>query len=186
MLTSTTSDGSTNYSVKNEPETVEITVFKTADDGTTALTGATFTLTRLNDSGTFVNYGDGIYTVSTAEATKGRFTVKVTVGTYKLTETVAPDGYVIITSGIYFIVSKDSESGDLSVSIAKMNEDGTITATTGEVNQASISDKTITVKNTPGVALPSTGGMGTGLFYLLGAVLLLGVGVLLMYRRRLG
>ena len=41
------------------------------------------------------------------------------------------------------------------------------------------------LKNTKGVELPSTGGMGTTLFYIIGAVLVLGAGVLLVTRRRM-
>jgi LPXTG-motif cell wall-anchored protein len=38
--------------------------------------------------------------------------------------------------------------------------------------------------NTKGVELPSTGGMGTTLFYIIGAILIIGAGVLLVTRRR--
>ena len=41
------------------------------------------------------------------------------------------------------------------------------------------------LKNTKGVELPSTGGMGTTLFYIIGAVLVLGAGILLVTRRRM-
>jgi len=41
------------------------------------------------------------------------------------------------------------------------------------------------IVNTKGVELPSTGGMGTTLFYAIGAVLVLGAGVLLVSRRRM-
>ena len=41
------------------------------------------------------------------------------------------------------------------------------------------------VINTPGTELPSTGGMGTTIFYLVGAVLVLGAGVVLVTRRRM-
>ena len=39
--------------------------------------------------------------------------------------------------------------------------------------------------NTKGVELPSTGGMGTTLFYIIGAILVLGAGILLVTRRRM-
>lgn len=41
------------------------------------------------------------------------------------------------------------------------------------------------IVNTKGVELPSTGGMGTTLFYIIGAVLVLGAGILLVTRRRM-
>ena len=39
--------------------------------------------------------------------------------------------------------------------------------------------------NVKGTELPSTGGMGTTLFYIIGAVLVLGAGVVLVTRRRM-
>ena len=41
------------------------------------------------------------------------------------------------------------------------------------------------IKNTRGVELPATGGMGTTIFYVIGTVLVLGAGVLLVTRRRM-
>lgn len=52
--------------------------------------------------------------------------------------------------------------------------------TTSEIVEASNS----LLNNTKGVELPSTGGVGTTLFYIIGAVLVLGAGVLLVTRRR--
>ncbi|MBQ9662305.1 MAG: LPXTG cell wall anchor domain-containing protein [Oscillospiraceae bacterium] len=49
----------------------------------------------------------------------------------------------------------------------------------------STTDEAILVKNTPGVALPNTGGPGTRIFTILGSILILGAGVLLWRRRRL-
>ena len=43
----------------------------------------------------------------------------------------------------------------------------------------------ITVENETGSLLPSTGGMGTTLIYIAGAVLVIGAGVLLVVRRRM-
>jgi LPXTG-motif cell wall-anchored protein len=41
------------------------------------------------------------------------------------------------------------------------------------------------IKNTKGVELPSTGGIGTTLFYIIGAILVVGAGILLVTRRRM-
>lgn len=41
------------------------------------------------------------------------------------------------------------------------------------------------IVNTKGVELPSTGGMGTTIFYIIGAVLVIGAGILLVTRRRM-
>ena len=44
---------------------------------------------------------------------------------------------------------------------------------------------TATVTNKTGAVLPSTGGMGTTIFYVLGAVLVVGAGVLLVTKKRM-
>ena len=45
--------------------------------------------------------------------------------------------------------------------------------------------KSVTVTNKAGAVLPSTGGMGTTIFYVVGAILVIGAGVLLVVRRRM-
>ena len=42
------------------------------------------------------------------------------------------------------------------------------------------------IENSAGVLLPSTGGMGTTLFYIVGAALVLAAGALLVMKRRAG
>ena len=44
----------------------------------------------------------------------------------------------------------------------------------------------ITIVNQSGTELPSTGGMGTTIFYVLGSILVLGAGVLLVVKKRMG
>ena len=41
-----------------------------------------------------------------------------------------------------------------------------------------------TIKNEPGAALPHTGGPGTGIFTILGSLLMVGAGLLLWRKRR--
>lgn len=79
-------------------------------------------------------------------------------GTYTLIEKTVPDGY--------------NKAADSTFTIDEDNYDLT-----------NLSQSTI-VENQSGSLLPSTGGMGTTIFYLLGAVLVIGAGVLLVARRR--
>ena len=44
---------------------------------------------------------------------------------------------------------------------------------------------TAEIENKEGTALPSTGGIGTTIFYVLGAILVVGAGVVLVTRRRM-
>ena len=46
-------------------------------------------------------------------------------------------------------------------------------------------DNTSFLKNTQGTALPSTGGIGTTIFYIVGAILVIGAGIVLVTRRRM-
>jgi len=48
-----------------------------------------------------------------------------------------------------------------------------------------VSEMPHSIKNTKGVELPSTGGMGTTLFYVIGAILVIGGGVVLVTKRRM-
>ena len=42
-----------------------------------------------------------------------------------------------------------------------------------------------TIVNLTGATLPSTGGVGTTIFYIIGAILVIGAGVVLVTRRRM-
>ena len=58
---------------------------------------------------------------------------------------------------------------------------------TARTDATTIKDKnaTITVYNNSGAELPSTGGIGTTIFYIIGAILVIGAGVVLVTRRRM-
>lgn len=59
------------------------------------------------------------------------------------------------------------------------------TTTDGFTVNASDQTLTTTVKNYAGSELPSTGGIGTTIFYIVGGVMVLGAAVLLITRRRM-
>lgn len=56
-----------------------------------------------------------------------------------------------------------------------------------EINweEAAIVEHPFELENTKGLELPSTGGIGTTLFYIIGAILVLGAGIILVTRRRM-
>lgn len=81
-------------------------------------------------------------------------------GTYYLVETKAPAGYNQLT-----------EAKDVVV--------------TGSITDSTKLSVTAEVANSAGTLLPSTGGMGTTIFYVLGAVLVVGAGVLLVTKKRM-
>lgn len=80
-------------------------------------------------------------------------------GTYRLIETKAPAGYNRMTDAQEVEVKGGTTVADLSV--------------------------TAKVENQAGTLLPSTGGVGTTVFYVLGAVLVLGAVVLLVTKKRM-
>ena len=103
-------------------------------------------------------------------------------GTYKLTETVTPSGYNTITP-ITFEVTATHSDGD-APSLTDLNGkkvSGEI-AFTKDVSAASLSADVV---NNTGTTLPSTGGIGTTIFYVLGGVLALTAIVLLVTRKRM-
>ena len=81
-------------------------------------------------------------------------------GTYQLVETKAPAGYNQLT-------------GPQEVKVA------------GSTTDTMKLTATANVANNTGTVLPSTGGMGTTIFYVLGAVLVVGAGVLLVTKKRM-
>lgn len=83
--------------------------------------------------------------------------------TYYLREIKAPDGYNTLSDDISIVISPTA------------GNDSTLSYTTIEVK----------INNQSGAELPSTGGIGTTIFYIIGAVLVLGASVLLVTKRRM-
>ena len=94
-------------------------------------------------------------------------------GTYTIKETKAPVGYVKVDD-FQLTVGDDAHKADNpATEITENNYNADRTGT----NKA--------VKNTPGKQLPATGGIGTTIIYAIGAILVIGAGVVLVTRRRM-
>lgn len=103
---------------------------------------------------------DTVTTITSPES--GEFKIQgLGAGTYYLTETKQPAGY-------------NKLSGPVTVVI---DETGLVKVGESEANPVKVENKT-------GTVLPSTGGAGTTMIYLVGAVLVLGSGVVLATKRR--
>ena len=131
-----------------------------------------------------IKNSDGSYTVAPAGyngsvvnvMTAGDITINglddATV--YYLYETKAPAGYNRLTAAVRFeITATYSDAGDNCTSV---------TATVNNDVQSSVS---VNVRNNKGSTLPSTGGIGTTLFYVIGGGLMAVAAVLLVTKKRM-
>lgn len=162
-------------SVETEP--VEVTTFgfdllKIGDgDDKNPLANVEFTLT--NADGNYYDatvdsnprFSAGEKTAKTDTEGKIAF-AGLAEGTYTLTETKTNDGYNLLAGSI--TVTIDNEGN----------------ATFSGEGASVLEGNTVKINNQAGSVLPSTGGMGTTIFYALGAVLVIGAGVVLVTRRR--
>lgn len=92
-------------------------------------------------------------------------------GTYIITETKTPAGYNTIAP-VTFTLTFSAETKTFVSDNTKV--------VVGEDNKLDT-----TIVNKKGATLPSTGGMGTTLFYVIGAILVIGAGILLITKRRM-
>lgn len=163
-----------------DTKTFEMNVFKFYKDNKnsdkeTGLADAKFTLSK-NQNGTdpikLIDKGSNTYRVAKTDETNtitevitpdnGRFTIQgLGAGTYYLTETKQPAGYNKLKDPVTVVI----------------NENGKVRVGESEANPVKVENKT-------GTVLPSTGGAGTTMIYLVGALLVLGSGVVLATKRR--
>ena len=121
---------------------------------------------KMNDDGTysrdFSTEGKGVEMISN---NKGQFNVKgLDAGTYYLKETKTPDGYgACANKEIVISATHDVNHVDLSGNLST----------------------TIINKKAGGITLPSTGGIGTTIFYVVGGGLMVAAIVLLVTKKRM-
>ena len=165
------------------------TVINKVDETNNPLSGATFTLEKFvkDESGndTYKNEKGNWVQKSTVE-TKPETTFTFSGlddGYYRLTETVHPAGYNPI-SPIYFTVeaTHDAESDAPKLTALSGNAENGEIAFTADKEKGSLSTD---VMNKSGSTLPSTGGMGTTIFYVVGSILVLGAAILLITKKRM-
>lgn len=101
-------------------------------------------------------------------------------GDYMIVETVTPAGYNAIDPQ-KFTVSATHANEELTA-LNGTPADGSVITMTGTPATGTVSTD---VLNNSGATLPSTGGIGTTIFYVIGAILVIGAGVILVTRRRM-
>lgn len=186
----TTSSGTTTPD-EVEVKTFDIDIFKyynvkTEVEGEpvitkTALPGAEFELTNsegeyasvTGDNGNYIFAGwvneSGINTKMTSPENGYIALDGLKSGIYTLRETDAPDGYNLLNKAI----------------TVKITDAGVVTISGQDSSEVTLgTDGVIEVLNQSGTELPSTGGMGTTIFYTLGGLLAVGAAVLLVTKKR--
>ena len=184
------------------------------DDKNQPLAGAKFTLYKLTASeaastveGKTVATGSWTAVGSEVAATKPDDATSYTAtwtglddGIYKLVETTTPNGYNTAEPVYFEVVAAHEEKADGTTTLTLTIYDGqatetatagttTVTFTRGGEHEdvtAAAGVISTTVINNPGAVLPSTGGIGTTIFYIVGAILVIGAGVVLVAKRRVG
>ena len=170
----------------------------------TKLTGAKFQLYRMN--GTKKEWylwdttNDKVAWTTTQanadvfETSDGALTQQVRgldKGTYYLLETAAPSGYNLLSEAVEVTISAvaDGTSATESTKVTYSSStgaaitNGTVDLTADQAAAQPVA--TTTIVNQTGTVLPSTGGMGTTIFYVLGSILVIGAGVVMISRRRM-
>lgn len=181
-------DNSRTTDAKTTTKTYKIPVYKFTKgtpDSKIALAGVTFTLSEktdgtepialvktdaavaddLNSADVYRHAEDGETGTVTAITTPstGRFTIQgLKAGTYYLTETDTVKGYNKLTAPVTVVIDED-----------------------GKVSVGGTEKPTVEIENKTGSLLPSTGGRGTMAFYIVGALLVLGSGVVLITKKRM-
>ena len=137
-------------------------------------------------------------TISTTE-TAGTFSyIGLDDGTYVVREVKAPTGYKIAAEGqeFTFVVSADTTNNQDGTGVDAQGNalktlnlyknsiaEGNLLNTADEENDK-VGKVDTTITNTSSSTLPSTGGIGTTMFYVGGGVLVAGAGVLLITKKR--
>ena len=96
-----------------------------------------------------------------------------------------------LDEGTYYLLEIEAPAGYNKLDVAKTI---TITSTSGTAgatldNELTSGDSgvtTINVENNSGAVLPSTGGIGTTIFYVVGSIMVVAAGVLLITKKRMG
>lgn len=164
------------------------------------LAGAEFKLYKSDGTTPYTNDTIKADTVFTS-SDMGLLNIKgLDEGTYVLKETKPATGFMLLTDSVTFTISatyKDVAATETcnaykvldkyTVSVNGGNsstytfDQGTVT-----INNGVAGDNSTEIKNTQGTSLPSTGGIGTTIFYIVGGLLAVGAGVVLVAKKRMG
>ena len=166
---------------------------KKVDKAGNPLAGATFVLKDATGAEVKVSGENGVYTVdpngtaTIVSPESGLIVIKgVDSDKYTLTETAAPEGFNLLTKPVEVTPTK---TGATNTNVTKyLDGEGNVVDEETEVFVEIIADVAATpvvVVNFSGTELPSTGGMGTTIFYVVGGTLVVAAAVLLITKKRM-
>ena len=160
------------------------------------LPGAAFRLEKYKNAdyrgGLDKSWGkSGQKTASEKEEDPGKFRfIGIAPGYYKLIETAFPEGYVQAESDPIFRVVRNDQNNRYEIQLLEINSSGEIVSAANNQSSTVIIDDTdneiklLRYGNTPGAALPNTGGPGTRIFTIFGIIIIAGAGLLLWKRTK--
>lgn len=173
----------------------EITINKVdADDNRVVLEGVDFVVTRTAASGggkEYLNYDASTELITWgAESSKTTFSTdaagKIVLpplvdGTYQIEEIATLAGYKLLSAPLEVVITStiDTTTNPPTRTALVVSIDGTDVTSDADEGTAEV-----TIENSTGTELPSTGGMGTTILYVVGGILVLGAFVLLITRRK--
>ena len=189
--------GTTYYSDNDGTDTV----VEIADaDAFTAFEGTLYTKTVGADSKLYYKWANNKVTWVEGQTNgdsfvtndQGKLTQQVRgldQGTYYLEETVAPEGYNLLANPVEVVITATEASNKVTYTATYGGAAATVTNGKVDLTAAQNSNQPVAtgvIENNAGSVLPSTGGIGTTIFYVVGTLLVIGAGVVLVTRRRMG
>lgn len=173
---------------------------KKVDKSGNPLANAKFTVKNGDAVVYMTDDSNGVYTVCDA-TTQGAVTEVVSPASgliiikgvdsdkYTLTEIEAPNGYNLLAEAVE--VTPVQTSATTTNTKIWLDENGNVTKTEGEkateivVEISDIAATAVAVVNFTGAELPSTGGIGSTIFYMVGGILMAGAAILLITKKKM-
>lgn len=179
------------------------------DEAGSALAGATFTIKGLTVEEVKKENGEsdpGVYRVVSYDPESEKESDQMSTAAdgklyiiglakdvvLKVTEAVAPDGYNKLTNTTDLTPQELEKTIYETSGTREYDEKGNLvaefststTATTVTKNLSELDAAAVQIVNNKGTLLPSTGGIGTTIFYIIGGILVIGAGIILVVKKR--
>jgi LPXTG-motif cell wall-anchored protein len=177
-------DNTHSTSDTTETTTYSFKVFKHATSSTDNLAGAIFQLKKAGTALNLVKIDDTHYRVATAAEVTAAGTPKSFNAGDTISNGDVVSDFITVASGNITILGVDSDD-DYTLNELKAPDGYNKLPSEVDVTVGSDNATVASVENKTGTELPSTGGIGTTIFYIVGALLVVGAGVVLFTRKRM-